>query len=702
MNSEHRTRVLVVDDETSMCLMVRSFLQRSGYDCLCTDDPNNALAMLEKDSFGLVISDISMPEVSGVELLREITHRHPGVDTILMTGYKGEYNYSDIIEAGAADFIEKPLVLAELKTRVERVVRERRTLEEIREANTALKATLDRMNAITEYAQDAIVTMGPDGAITFWNPAAESILGYSKEEVIGKNLHSLLVPPRYQALHQEAFPEFLETGLGNAVGKTLELSALRKDGEEIAVELSLSTFFDDGWQAMGLLRDITERKKEEERSRQQNERLGKAYDEIELLYQHLQREYDLAADVLSRVATSNYSRFPNIRHVSLPLDTVGGDLLMVERKPSGGINVMLGDFTGHGLSSTIGLVPVAKIFQAMTSKNCSISEIISECNTVLKSILPTGLYLCACFVELNSTHDSITVWNGGMPDVLLVGPRGEIKQRFLSNSLPLGIVDTDRLDVNGQDVSVEDGDALYAYSDGLIEVQNANGDAYGQEGLERSFQHRGDEISLFDRIMNDFGVFNSGSRRLDDVLLAEIKFGPRYVLPASPSHGFRPKSPAWKMSVQLGPDNFRSDPIEFLMTMLLEVWELRGHKENIYLILAELLSNALDYGVLRVDPALRATPEGFGKYFALRQDALETLESGWVKVDVELALHAGEPMLLIRVEDSGPGFDPSMLDSCALAGNLTSCGRGVQLTQALCKSLNYNNKGNCAEARYAL
>ena len=376
MNSEQRTRVLIVDDEKSIGLMVRNFLLRSGYDCLCTDDSNGALAMLEKDSFDLVISDIAMPEMSGVELLRKITTSHPEVDTILMTGYKGEYKYRDIIEAGAADFIEKPLVLAELKIRIERVVRGRRILKEARESNGALKATLDRMNALADCAQDAIVMIDPEGAITFWNPAAERIFGYSNEEAIGRNLHSLVVPPQYHALHQEAFPKFVKTGHGDAVGTTRELSARRKDGEEITVEHSLSAFFDNGWRAVGLLRDITERKKAEELNRQQHDRLRDAHTEIESLYEHIQREYGLASEVLSRVVTTDYSRFPNISHVSLPAHTVGGDLLMVERRPSGGMNVLLGDFTGHGLSSTIGLVPVANIFQAMTPKGCSLSEII--------------------------------------------------------------------------------------------------------------------------------------------------------------------------------------------------------------------------------------------------------------------------------------------------------------------------------------
>ncbi len=119
--------------------------------------------------------------------------------------------------------------------------------------------------AITDSARDAILMMNPKGEVTYWNPAAERIFGYTSDETIGRNLHNLLVPERYLAAHRAAFPEFLKTGRGKAVGKTLELGALRKDGMEIVVSLSLSAVpLDDGWHATGIIRDITDKKQAEE------------------------------------------------------------------------------------------------------------------------------------------------------------------------------------------------------------------------------------------------------------------------------------------------------------------------------------------------------------------------------------------------------------------------------------------------------
>jgi diguanylate cyclase (GGDEF)-like protein/PAS domain S-box-containing protein len=132
------------------------------------------------------------------------------------------------------------------------------------EAAAALSESEFRMQTIADSAQDAILMMDPEGRISYWNPAAERILGYTSDEAIGQNLHLLIVPSRYHEAHHAAFPLFQQQGQGAAVGKTLDLEAIRKDGGEISVQLSLSAIQMKGaWHALGILRDITERKRME-------------------------------------------------------------------------------------------------------------------------------------------------------------------------------------------------------------------------------------------------------------------------------------------------------------------------------------------------------------------------------------------------------------------------------------------------------
>ncbi len=139
-----------------------------------------------------------------------------------------------------------------------------RDISDLMNAQYALLESEEKLRAITSSAQDAILMMDDAGAVTFWNEAAERVLGYRAEEVLGADLHELIAPERFCAAHDAAFPDFVETGNGPAVGQTLELAAVRKDGEEIPVELSLSSALLDGrWNAIGIIRDISERKRVE-------------------------------------------------------------------------------------------------------------------------------------------------------------------------------------------------------------------------------------------------------------------------------------------------------------------------------------------------------------------------------------------------------------------------------------------------------
>ena len=126
--------------------------------------------------------------------------------------------------------IVRYVVVRDQTGRVVRLRGANQDITERKQAEEALKDNETRLRAITDSARDAILMMDPKGMITYWNPSAERILGYSTEEAIGQNLHRLLAPQRYHAAHDAVFPEFVETGRDEATGKTLELVARRKDG----------------------------------------------------------------------------------------------------------------------------------------------------------------------------------------------------------------------------------------------------------------------------------------------------------------------------------------------------------------------------------------------------------------------------------------------------------------------------------------
>jgi PAS domain S-box-containing protein len=145
------------------------------------------------------------------------------------------------------------------------------------EAQEALRESEKKFRTISLSALDAIIMIENSGSVSYWNPAAERIFGYGKEEIIGRNLHDILAPSRYLEVVRKAFPQWQKTGEGEAVGKLMEFSAIRKDGHEIPVEMALASVqIGNAWNAIAIMRDISERKKFEKELLEARDRADRA------------------------------------------------------------------------------------------------------------------------------------------------------------------------------------------------------------------------------------------------------------------------------------------------------------------------------------------------------------------------------------------------------------------------------------------
>lgn len=127
----------------------------------------------------------------------------------------------------------------------------------------------EKFRLISTSAHDAIVMLDADERVIYWNPAAEKMFGYGSDEVMRKNLHDLLPPSSQRVATHSGFKGFQHSGGGKFIGKTIELTALHKEGTAFPIELSISAMkLDNQWNAIGIIRDITERKQMEEQVRQ--------------------------------------------------------------------------------------------------------------------------------------------------------------------------------------------------------------------------------------------------------------------------------------------------------------------------------------------------------------------------------------------------------------------------------------------------
>ncbi|MBU2627785.1 MAG: response regulator, partial [Proteobacteria bacterium] len=121
--------ILIVDDEPAIRHLFEKAMKRAGYDCQATENGEQALAIMSQRNFDVVISDIDMPGMTGIELSQKILETYSS-DVIVMTGKVKSYHYDEMINLGASDFVEKPFSVQELILRVNRVLRERHLKKE--------------------------------------------------------------------------------------------------------------------------------------------------------------------------------------------------------------------------------------------------------------------------------------------------------------------------------------------------------------------------------------------------------------------------------------------------------------------------------------------------------------------------------------------------------------------------------------------
>ncbi len=131
-----KQKILAVDDDPFIRDLLADIVTRLGYECDVAEDGLAALDKLSSGSYTIVITDAKMPRLDGIQLTKQIREGYEHTDIIVITGYNAEYKYTDMIKAGACDFIAKPLNLDELEAKLNRIIRERNLRHELETLST--------------------------------------------------------------------------------------------------------------------------------------------------------------------------------------------------------------------------------------------------------------------------------------------------------------------------------------------------------------------------------------------------------------------------------------------------------------------------------------------------------------------------------------------------------------------------------------
>ncbi|MBT3202888.1 MAG: fused response regulator/phosphatase [Gammaproteobacteria bacterium] len=438
------------------------------------------------------------------------------------------------------------------------------------------------------------------------------------------------------------------------------------------------------------------------------QRISNLNNEVKGMYSLIHREQEIAEQVFNNAEQKTNIINKNIRSIIRPATTFSGDMILSEYSPSRDIHFLIGDFTGHGLSSALGAMPVSEVFRAMTAKGFTPEEILVGINKKLRQFLPVGMFLCVQLISISHNLDQVTIFNAGMPEMLIIdGATSQIKHHVKSNILPLGVIDNLNAKESAQTLELQQNDKLFLYSDGLTEAWSESDEEFGTERLESAIQNA-DPNRIFDNLLSELEQFCGTRAQADDITLIEINCIPD-LLPKLSVHDPVPKKEHhfeskgdWEYVFNLKNNRLReTNPVPIIINQIMEMEGIESERQSLFTVLTELFVNALDHGVLNLNSALKADPAGFALYFKEREERLNNLTTGHVIFHIAVEQNDDIRSIMVRIEDSGEGFDHENHIVPDLNNHTGLSGRGILLIRDLCESLNYMGKGNISEAIYS-
>jgi len=198
-------KLLFIDDEKAILQVLSISLRSDGYDVITAQSGAEGIELFEKEAPGIVLTDLKMPGMDGIEVLRKVKHINPDAEVIVITGHGDMDSAIDALKYGASDFINKPVRDAALQVALQRAYEKIAVREKLNAYTNDLENMCEMaigevkrksvfQDKLITSSNDGIVATDENGMIIIFNPGAERIFGYSRLEVIRKMQFSQLYP----------------------------------------------------------------------------------------------------------------------------------------------------------------------------------------------------------------------------------------------------------------------------------------------------------------------------------------------------------------------------------------------------------------------------------------------------------------------------------------------------------------------------
>jgi len=259
--TEEQWRVLVIDDDEGIRKVMAIDLSDAGYAVLTAADGESGIELVKKESCQIIITDIRMPGVDGIEVVRKIKEDEPDREVIVVTGFGDMEMAIRALQLDASDFITKPINHDALEVALKRAKERYLTRKDLRDYTALLEErwmdTADKLaetynfqKNLIDSSMDGIMACDREGTVVTFNRSMEKMVCYAKEEVLAKKSFDFFFAPREAAKLRRAL--YSNQYGGKHRLSVYENNLIAKDGSKIPVQLSATILF-EGREEIGIV-----------------------------------------------------------------------------------------------------------------------------------------------------------------------------------------------------------------------------------------------------------------------------------------------------------------------------------------------------------------------------------------------------------------------------------------------------------------
>ena len=242
--------------------------------------------------------------------------------------------------------------------------------------------------------------------------------------------------------------------------------------------------------------------------------------ELAELHERREREFEVARTIFDRIFARGQFDPASVRHRVIAADRLAGDFVFGAELADGRYRWMIGDITGHTLSSALITILLADAFYRLAEGDLAMADVLKRFERKIASMLPANMFCAGAVCELDRRAGLLQIWNGGNPDILIRHAAGGVS-RIASTGAPLG---ADRFSPPSHSIAahrVAPGDRIIAFSDGLVEVRERRGEPIGFDQL-LSVVETGEPDAIFQRLLDCVPQSAGNLGYDDDISLVEV------------------------------------------------------------------------------------------------------------------------------------------------------------------------------------